>query len=182
MDVYPPLFRPLLKLTRTTFRSILKAYHSHFLIHSCSSDWTYGCSWPFRILFSTTLLLYKLDTLLLKQKNFPVLDITGFFFPHSYSGDDLGAMHSEKRNPCYPIRAAYFVSILLYLILNFPQFIKMLNGNEENSIDINVKIFKLPLLWVTEWLLLNANSAIFQLYHGENKLMFNEMRTRSSLC
>ena len=115
MDVYPPLFRPLLKLTRTTFRSILKAYHSHFLIHSCSSDWTYGCSWPFRILFSTTLLLYKLDTLLLKQKNFPVLDITGFFFPHSYSGDDLGAMHSEKRNPCYPIRAASFVSILLYL-------------------------------------------------------------------
>ena len=31
-------------------------------------------------IFSTTLLLYKLDTLLLKQKNFPVLDITGFFF------------------------------------------------------------------------------------------------------
>ena len=30
--------------------------------------------------FSTTLLLYKLDTLLLKQKNLPVLDITGFFF------------------------------------------------------------------------------------------------------
>jgi hypothetical protein len=26
--------------------------------------------------FSTTLLLYKLDTLLLKQKNLPVLDIT----------------------------------------------------------------------------------------------------------
>jgi hypothetical protein len=31
-------------------------------------------------IFSTTLLLYKLDTLLLKQKNLPVLDITGFFF------------------------------------------------------------------------------------------------------
>ena len=31
-------------------------------------------------MFSTTLLLYKLDTLLLKQKNLPVLDITGFFF------------------------------------------------------------------------------------------------------
>jgi hypothetical protein len=23
--------------------------------------------------------------------------------------------------------------------------------------------------WVSEWLLLNPNSAIFQLYHGENK-------------
>jgi hypothetical protein len=31
-------------------------------------------------IFSTTLLLYKLDTLLLKQKNLPVLDITAFFF------------------------------------------------------------------------------------------------------
>jgi len=28
-------------------------------------------------------------------------------------------------------------------------------------------------------LLFNANSAIFQLYHGENKLIFNEMMTRS---
>jgi len=26
---------------------------------------------------------------------------------------------------------------------------------------------------VSEWLLLNANSAIFQLYHGKNKLIFN---------
>ena len=35
---------------------------------------------PYHDIFSTTLLLYKLDTLLLKQKNLPVLDITGFFF------------------------------------------------------------------------------------------------------
>jgi hypothetical protein len=37
------------------------------------------------------------------------------------------------------------------------------------------------------WLYLNgqpvicANSAIFQLYHGENKLIFNEMMMRSAL-
>ena len=29
--------------------------------------------------------------------------------------------------------------------------------------------------WVIAWLLLNPNSAMFQLYHGENKLIFNEM-------
>jgi len=29
--------------------------------------------------------------------------------------------------------------------------------------------------------MLNANSAIFQLYHGENKLIFNEMMVRSVL-
>jgi hypothetical protein len=28
--------------------------------------------------------------------------------------------------------------------------------------------------WVSERLLFNANSAIFQLYHGENTLIFNE--------
>jgi len=30
-------------------------------------------------------------------------------------------------------------------------------------------------------LLLNTNSAIFQLYHGKNKLIFNEMMIRSAL-
>jgi len=33
----------------------------------------------------------------------------------------------------------------------------------------------------SEWLLFNANSAIFQLCHGENKLIFNEMMMRSAL-
>ena len=34
---------------------------------------------------------------------------------------------------------------------------------------------------VSELLLLNANSPIFQLFHGENKLIFNEMRMRDAL-
>ena len=36
-------------------------------------------------------------------------------------------------------------------------------------------------IWVSEWLLFNTNSAIFQPYHGENKLIFNEMMMRSAL-
>jgi hypothetical protein len=36
-------------------------------------------------------------------------------------------------------------------------------------------------LGVSDWLLFNANSAIFQLYHGENKLIFNEMLLWSAL-
>jgi len=35
---------------------------------------------------------------------------------------------------------------------------------------------------LSEWLLLNGNSAIFQLYHGETNLIFNEMMMRSTLC
>jgi hypothetical protein len=34
---------------------------------------------------------------------------------------------------------------------------------------------------VSKWLLFNANSVIFQLYHGENKLIFNEMMMRPAL-
>jgi hypothetical protein len=34
---------------------------------------------------------------------------------------------------------------------------------------------------VSEWLLFNTNSAICQLYHDENKLIFNEMMMRSAL-
>jgi hypothetical protein len=34
---------------------------------------------------------------------------------------------------------------------------------------------------VSEWLLFNANSATFQLYDGEKKLIFNEMMMRSTL-
>jgi hypothetical protein len=30
-------------------------------------------------------------------------------------------------------------------------------------------------------IVINANSAIFQLYHGNNKLIFNEMMMRSAL-
>jgi hypothetical protein len=32
-----------------------------------------------------------------------------------------------------------------------------------------------------EWLLFNTNSAIFQLYHGENTLIFNEIMMKSTL-
>jgi len=40
--------------------------------------------------------------------------------------------------------------------------------------------YSLPWLiaeWKSEWLLFNANSAIFLLYHGENKLIFIEIQT-----
>ena len=35
-------------------------------------------------------------------------------------------------------------------------------------------------VYVNESLLFSANSAIFQVYHGENKLIFNEMMLRSA--
>jgi hypothetical protein len=47
-----------------------------------------------------------------------------------------------------------------------------------NFADQNIVMF---VKWVIEWLLFNAISAIFHPYHGENKLIFNEMMMRSTL-
>jgi hypothetical protein len=49
-----------------------------------------------------------LDTLLLKQKNLPVLDITGFFY----------RIRTQVTALVHPIQAASFVSIVLYLMHN----------------------------------------------------------------
>jgi hypothetical protein len=48
-------------------------------------------------IFSTTPLLYKLDTLLLKQRNLPVLDITVFFFR---------ILHCRQRAPVEKVLSA----------------------------------------------------------------------------
>ena len=40
---------------------------------------------------------------------------------------------------------------------------------------------RIPEQGVSEWFLLSARSAIFQLYHGEKKLIFNEMMIKSAL-
>ena len=37
------------------------------------------------------------------------------------------------------------------------------------------------LVSVSEWMLFSTNPAVFQLYHGENKLIFNEMKVRSGV-
>jgi hypothetical protein len=34
---------------------------------------------------------------------------------------------------------------------------------------------------VSEWLLFNINPSIFQLYHGQNKLIIDDMMVRSTL-
>jgi hypothetical protein len=48
------------------------------------------------------------------------------------------------------------------------------------EIKVHIPGFLSPIP-LSEWLLFNANSAIFQLYHGENKLIFNELMMMSAL-
>jgi hypothetical protein len=49
--------------------------------------------------------------------------------------------------------------------------------------NLNYPLLSVSFLidWMGEWLLFNANSSIFHLYYGENKLIFNEMMMRSAL-
>jgi hypothetical protein len=89
------------------------------------------------------------DTVLLKQKKQTVLDITGFFFPHEYSGEGRGAQHQcrhlstnaekeaprpspeyscGKTNPLYSIQANSFVSIIMYLICTIIVLLKKIYG------------------------------------------------------
>jgi hypothetical protein len=46
---------------------------------------------------------------------------------------------------------------------------------------IDIELWSFTFEFVSEWLLFNANSAILQLYHDENKLIFNEMMMKA-LC
>jgi hypothetical protein len=45
----------------------------------------------------------------------------------------------------------------------------------------NSVIHSFQCLGYSEWLLFNANSVIFQLDHGKNKLILNEMMMKSAL-
>ena len=51
-----------------------------------------------------------------------------------------------------------------------------LNGEFLNNSYIpGITLGKYNLSWERDWLLFNTNSAIFQLYHGKIKLIFNKM-------
>ena len=54
-------------------------------------------------------------------------------------------------------------------------------GNLTLVTIFNKYAYPIELETKIEWLLLSANSVIFQLYHGENKLIFNDMMMRFAL-
>ena len=54
-------------------------------------------------------------------------------------------------------------------------------GKTVNPPPVERQYKKANCFGVSKRLLFNANSALFQLYYGENKLIFNEMMMRSAL-
>ena len=58
----------------------------------------------------------------------------------------------------------------------YPQYKNAVTNRYAHSMDVE------GCLATNEWVIVdNTNSAIFQLYYGKNKLIFNEMMMRSAL-
>jgi hypothetical protein len=66
---------------------------------------------------------------------------------------------------------------LLWYLIHVEQTVR--NGNSADMIDDS--FWCLIHVEQSKWLSFNTNSAIFQLYHNENKLIFNEMMMMSAL-
>ena len=84
----------------------------------------------------------------------------------SYLAGDtiIGLMHAHKQW----YRPSSFGSYKCWMIAPYVDF---------NDLCLTSEIWS----QMSELLLFNSNSAIFQLYYGENKLIFNEMMMRSAL-
>jgi hypothetical protein len=72
-------------------------------------------------------------------------------------------------------RLRSIIAVLFYLHFNIHRFSDIWNIFKRKY-EVLICII---LEWVSEWLLFNANSAIFLLYHGENMLIFNEIMMSS---
>ena len=86
---------------------------------------------------------------------------------------------------CISIKFSFDVCLISWTKLHIPSFFSFYINHIEihNGWRLNTKRYDKPndFTLVSEWLLLNANSAIFQLYHDEDKLIFNEIMMRSAL-
>jgi hypothetical protein len=72
--------------------------------------------------------------------------------------------------------------LIKYFIIILPLYFLTFHIEFWKAVPIIKTIHTWYTIWASEWLLFNANSAIFQLYHGDNKLIFNEMMMRFALC
>jgi hypothetical protein len=68
------------------------------------------------------------------------------------------------------------------MVIKLLSFLLVLQKTSNQNIISNKYRFLIGQFWgVSELLMFNDNSAIFQLYHGKNKLIFNEMMLCSAL-
>jgi hypothetical protein len=71
-------------------------------------------------------------------------------------------------------------SLFFFAKLSSTTFQKREGGSEGGREWVSEWVREWVSEWVSEWVLFSANSEHFQLYHGENKLVINEMMMRST--
>ena len=92
------------------------------------------------------IIIVQVRYIIIETKEVVRIGYNGFLFPHSYSGDaprPSPEYSCGKRNPLYPIRAASFVSIVLYLILISWEYLNLSMANEYVSeVTIPTQVIK----------------------------------------
>ena len=72
-------------------------------------------------------LLYKLDTLLLKQMKLPVLDIATFLFPQSYSDEGICATHLDLRLGTRAEKETRYIQYRPFLLFQWYSILYIIN-------------------------------------------------------
>ena len=95
----------------------------------------------------------------------------------------MGVFLSSVHCTCFIMFIYIYINIFICIIIGQTTgLIGCLDGFCDSYIISVVLWYAMySLCSSSEWLLFNANSAILQLYHGENKLILNEMMMRSVL-
>ena len=93
---------------------------------------------------------------------------------HNYNISQINSFWNKFSTPIKLIAQLSFNGDRTYMMSKLLSKIILLSGIHLCYLPfchMNVHSF---FEWVSEWLLFNTKSAIFQLYHGENKSIFNE--------
>ena len=101
--------------------------------------------------------------------------------PEKLAPKERPVVSGQVRGPVQAFAKLAFILVIL-VVTSFPKLFNVLTSwltSDRLSAD---KLAPKKEQVVSERLLFNTNSAIFQLYHGENKLIFNEMVMRDALC
>ena len=136
-------------------------------------NWTILTTWPLRH-FN----LWKFVKSLLCALVIPPL----FNPPRSLYWNQIASPDFQNSCNFYSIFSIYYHSCLLPKYSLAPVYWMFTSISLGTKLSYNLdqpKEEKVWLLWNSEWLLLNANSAIFQLYHDENMFL---LRWWGSLC
>ena len=183
-----PLIRPSILQRKSVF-SWGRQFGSIYLsVYEIWPDKRGGLWWEWPYNMGTTTGFNEMiekDIISHKELKLELCSIVGPVEIHLTLPQFCACLKPEPRNPLSYVFVFFVFNTLRWeIVVCFVDIGKIVDHHCLNFLFI---IYRIPLVtqcipsWVSEWLLFYAISAIFQLYHGKNKLIFNEMMMRSPL-